>query len=101
MALPRTLIDPRLIYLEPAVRDYPRGREVLARLPDTELVEVASHWKIRQLAYPTLTKDWLRVRLLQRRSAQRLANSISIFVKIDHNLHALTGHAETPGCEDL
>jgi hypothetical protein len=26
MALPRTLIDPKLIYMEPAVRDYQRGR---------------------------------------------------------------------------
>jgi hypothetical protein len=33
MSLPRTLIDPKLIYLEPAVRGYPRGREVLARFP--------------------------------------------------------------------
>lgn len=62
MALPRTLIDPKLIYLEPAVRDYPRGREVLARFPDAELVEVASHWKIPQLADPTLSEDWLRVK---------------------------------------
>ena len=62
MALPRTLIDPKLIYLEPAVRAYPRGREVLVRFPDAELVEVASHWKIAQLADPALAEDWLRVK---------------------------------------
>ena len=62
MALPRTLIDPKLIYLEPAVREYARGREVLARFPDAELVEVASHWKIAQLADPALAEDWLKVK---------------------------------------
>jgi spore photoproduct lyase family protein len=62
MALPRTLIEPKLIYLEPKVRDYPRGREVLARFPDAELIEVASHWKIAQLGDPGLAEDWLRVK---------------------------------------
>ena len=60
MALPRTLIDPRLIYLEPAVREYARGQEVLARFPDAELVEVTSHWKIAQLKDPALAEDWRR-----------------------------------------
>ena len=62
MALPRTLIDTKLIYLEPAVREYSRGREVLARFPDAELIEVASHWRIPQLADPALADDWLRVK---------------------------------------
>lgn len=62
MALPRTLIDPKLIYVEPAVREYPRGREVLARFPNAELVEVARHWRIPQLADPALAEDWLRVK---------------------------------------
>ncbi len=62
MALPRTLIDPKLIYLEPAVREYQCGRNVLARFPDAELVEVASHWKVPQLSDPTLAEDWLRVK---------------------------------------
>lgn len=62
MALPRTLIDPKLIYLEPAVRDYARGREVLARFPLAKQVEVASHWKIPQLDDPSLAEDWRRVK---------------------------------------
>ena len=63
MALPLTLIDPKRIYLEPAVREYARGREVLARFPDAELVEVASHWKIPELsADPDLAADWLRLK---------------------------------------
>lgn len=62
MALPRTLIDPKLIYLEPAVYDYARGREIIERFPDAELVEVASHWNIPDLADPALAVDWLRVK---------------------------------------
>lgn len=62
MALPRTLIDPRLIYLEPAVREFARGRDVLARFPDAEQIEVPSHWKIDALSDPALAADWLRVK---------------------------------------
>lgn len=63
MAKPLTLIDPRRIYLEPAVRSYPRGRAVLARFPDAEQVEVASHWKIPDLTQdPDLAADWLRLK---------------------------------------
>jgi spore photoproduct lyase len=63
LALPRTLIDPKRIYLEPKVRDYARGREVLARYPDAELIEVASHWKIPELyGDEALAADWLRMK---------------------------------------
>lgn len=63
MATPRTLIDPKRIYLEPAIRSYARGREVLARFPDAELIEVASHWKIPALTDdPELAGDWLRMK---------------------------------------
>ena len=44
MALPRTLIDPKLLYLEPAVRDYPRGREVLARAPSNQMHLLGREW---------------------------------------------------------
>jgi spore photoproduct lyase family protein len=37
------------IYLEPAVLDYARGREILNRFPGAELIEVPSHWIIPQL----------------------------------------------------
>src|ERR687894_62305 len=37
------------IYLEPAVLDYARGREILDRFPGAELIEVPSHWNIPQL----------------------------------------------------
>ena len=59
MALPATLIDPRRIFLEPAVRSFPRGREVLARFPGAERIEVDSHWRIPDLADPADAGDWL------------------------------------------
>ena len=48
MALPKQLIDIEKIYLEPAVEDYARGREVLARYPDAERIPVDSHahWRL-------------------------------------------------------
>ena len=58
----RALIEPKLIYLEPAVRDYARGRDVLDRFPDASQVEVASHWRIPELSDPALAEDWLRVK---------------------------------------
>jgi len=39
-----------------------RGRQVLARFPNAELVEVASHWKIPQLGDAALAEDWLKVK---------------------------------------
>ncbi|MBF5042366.1 spore photoproduct lyase family protein [Aggregicoccus sp. 17bor-14] len=40
------LLRVQRLYLEPAVREYARGQEVLARFPDAERIEVASHWNI-------------------------------------------------------
>ena len=37
------------IYHEPAVEEYERGREVLARFPDVQRIKVPSHWNIPQL----------------------------------------------------
>jgi hypothetical protein len=62
MAFPNTLIDPKLVYLEPDVRTFARGQEILTRFPDAERVEVASHWKITELSDPALADDWLRVK---------------------------------------
>ncbi len=51
------------IYLEPGVVDYARGREILARFPDAERVEVASHWNIPGLhGNEGLVRDWTRVK---------------------------------------
>jgi spore photoproduct lyase family protein len=51
------------IYLEPAVRDYARGREVLAKYPDAKIIEVASHWQIPELhGNQGSVEDWMRIK---------------------------------------
>jgi len=51
------------IYLEPAVLDYARGREILDRFPGAELVEVPSHWNIPQLHGDSgSVNDWNRTK---------------------------------------
>ncbi len=63
MPLPRHLIDIQKIYLEPAVTEFERGREILARYPDVERVEVPSHWKIPSLhGNEGNADDWLRIK---------------------------------------
>ncbi len=54
------LLDVRRIYVEPAAAALPRGQEVLARWPDAERIEVASH-----LAVPYGPEDvdrWVRIK---------------------------------------
>lgn len=49
------------IYLEPGVRDWARGREVLERFADAELVEVPSHQDIPGLyGNAGQVDDWVR-----------------------------------------
>src|SRR3954453_21528887 len=63
MALPKQLIDIKKIYLEPAVRGYARGQQILAQHPNAELIEVASHWKIPSLhGNEGSVEDWLRIK---------------------------------------
>ena len=51
------------IYLEPAVTDHDRGREILARFPDAERVEVQSHWNIPGLfGNAGNIEDWNRIK---------------------------------------
>lgn len=45
------------IYLEPTVAEYARGREILARFPDAEQVEVPSHWQIPDLHRAARAED--------------------------------------------
>lgn len=62
-ATPSRLLRVGRIYLEPGVTGYARGREILARFPDAERVEVASHWNIPGLhGNEGLVKDWTRVK---------------------------------------
>jgi spore photoproduct lyase len=63
MALPKHLIDIHTIYLEPAVEEYARGREVLAAHPDAERIVVDSHWKIPSLhGNEGSADDWLKIK---------------------------------------
>ena len=77
-AVPLTLFDPeptpspvqafgllrvREIYAEPAALELPRGRQVLARFPDAEVVEVPSHWQIPELHGNEGNVDrWVRIK---------------------------------------
>ena len=57
------LLDVRRIYVEPAAAESPRGQEVLARWPNAERVEVASHWNIPELAGDEANVDrWVRIK---------------------------------------
>jgi spore photoproduct lyase len=57
------LFEVSQIFLEPEVRRYPRGIEILARHPDAELTEVPSHWNIPGLhGNAGLVKDWVRLK---------------------------------------
>lgn len=63
MAVPKTLLDIKTIYLEPAVEDFARGREILARFPEAERIPVASHWKIPDLhGNEAAAEDWVRIK---------------------------------------
>lgn len=57
------LLDIKEIYLEPAVRQYKRGQEILARFPDAKLIEVPSHWKIPSLhGFQGAVESWLKIK---------------------------------------
>ncbi|MFD7658337.1 spore photoproduct lyase family protein [Actinosynnema sp. NPDC059797] len=57
------LISPTRIYVEPAAAALPRGRAVLDRFPDAELVEVASHWQIPELhGDEANARRWVRIK---------------------------------------
>ncbi|MGY1730187.1 spore photoproduct lyase family protein [Geodermatophilus sp. SYSU D01045] len=60
---PTRLLDVRTVYAEPAALDSVRGREVLARFPGAEVVEVPSHWRIPELHGNEGNVDrWVRVK---------------------------------------
>jgi hypothetical protein len=57
------LLQVRQIYAEPEARDSERGRQVLARFPDAEVVEVPSHWQMPELHGNAGNVDrWVRVK---------------------------------------
>ncbi|WP_067499750.1 spore photoproduct lyase family protein [Actinoplanes sp. TFC3] len=57
------LFDIRRIYVEPAAADLPRGKEILARFPDAERVEVERHDRIPELyGDETNVRRWVRIK---------------------------------------
>jgi spore photoproduct lyase family protein len=57
------LLQVSTIYAEPAARESERGRQVLARFPGAEVVEVPSHWQIPELHGNAGNVDrWVRVK---------------------------------------
>ncbi|GGS93982.1 spore photoproduct lyase family protein [Streptomyces cinerochromogenes] len=59
----RRLLPVRIVYAEPAAAASARGREILARFPDAEVVEVPSHWGIPGLHGNEGNVDrWVRVK---------------------------------------
>nr|WP_221375000.1 spore photoproduct lyase family protein [Actinoplanes polyasparticus] len=57
------LLEIRRIYAEPAAAALPRGREVLARFPGAEVVEVESHQRIDELyGDETNVNRWVRIK---------------------------------------
>ncbi|MFE2923955.1 spore photoproduct lyase family protein [Streptomyces goshikiensis] len=59
----RRLLSVREIRAEPAAAASPRGRQVLARFPDAEIVPVDSHWRIPDLHGNAGNVDrWVRIK---------------------------------------
>ncbi len=57
------LLDIKTIYLEPEVRNYKRGQEILSKYSDATLIEVPSHWKIPELhGFAGSAEDWIRIK---------------------------------------
>ncbi|MFF5754019.1 spore photoproduct lyase family protein [Streptomyces longwoodensis] len=62
-AAARRLLPVRTVYAEPAAAASPRGREVLARFPEAEVIEVDSHWRIPGLyGNEGNLERWVRVK---------------------------------------
>ena len=57
------LLDINTIYLEPEVRNYKRGLDILEKYPAAKLIEVPSHWKIPELhGFAGSAEDWIKIK---------------------------------------
>ena len=57
------LLSIRKIYLEPEVRQYARGREILEKFPEATNTEVPSHWQIPSLhGNEGSIQDWIGIK---------------------------------------
>ena len=61
--LPKHLLDIATIYHEPNVFEFTRARQIRARFPDANLIEVPSHWQIPELHGDAANDaDWLGIK---------------------------------------
>jgi spore photoproduct lyase family protein len=59
----RPLLEITRIYAESAAAESPRGRQILARWPEAEVVEVPSHWQIPELhGDERNVRRWVRIK---------------------------------------
>ncbi|WP_329201578.1 MULTISPECIES: spore photoproduct lyase family protein [unclassified Streptomyces] len=59
----RRLLSVRAIHAEPAAAASPRGRQIIARFPDADIITVDSHWKIPALHGNEGNIDrWVRIK---------------------------------------
>ena len=59
----RPLLEIGRIFHEPAVVEHARGRQILARFPEAERIEVPSHWNIKGLhGNEGLVRDWVETK---------------------------------------
>ncbi|WP_207496799.1 spore photoproduct lyase family protein [Aridibaculum aurantiacum] len=57
------LLNIKEIYLEPEIRKYQRGLDILAKYPGANLIEVPSHWKIPELhGFAGSIEDWTKIK---------------------------------------
>ncbi|MHC3472880.1 spore photoproduct lyase family protein [Streptomyces sp. 7R007] len=57
------LLPVRTVYAEPAAAASPRGREILTRFPEAQVIEVDSHWRIPGLhGNEDNVERWIRVK---------------------------------------
>lgn len=57
------LIDIDRIFMEPVVSEIQRGKEILEKYADAELIEVPSHWKIPELhGNAGSIDDWIKIK---------------------------------------
>ncbi len=61
--IPRHVLDVGVIYHELNISEFARGREILARFPEAQRIEVPSHWNIPALhGNEGRVRDWLKVK---------------------------------------
>jgi spore photoproduct lyase family protein len=57
------LIDIKELYIEPRVREFKRGEEILSKYSDAKIIEVPSHWQIPQLhGNAGSVEDWTQIK---------------------------------------